>query len=45
MKKRKRKLLPKLMTLTFDISATEWPIEMEFSVLDFADQGLQHVPL
>ena len=27
------------------ISATECPIEIKFSVLDSADQGLQHIPL
>ena len=48
MKKIKRKLLPKLLisrTLTFNISATECPIEIIFSVLDSAEQGLQHVAL
>ena len=30
-------------TLTFNISATEYPIEIKFSVLDTADQGLQHI--
>ena len=47
MKKIKRKLLPKLLisrTLTFNISATECPIEIKFLVLDSADQGLQHIP-
>ena len=48
MKKIKRKLLPKLLiswTLTFNISATECLIEIKFSVLDSADQALQHIPL
>ena len=48
MKKIKRKLLPKLLisrTLTFNISATECPMEIKFSVLDSADQDLQHIPL
>ena len=48
MKKITRKLLPKLLisrTLTFNISAAECPIEIKFSGLDSADQGLQHIPL
>ena len=48
MKKIKRKLLPELLisqTLTFNNSATECPIEIKFSVLDSADQGLQHISL
>ena len=48
MKKIKRKLLPKLLifwTLTFNISATKWLIEINFSVLDSVDQGLQDIPL
>ena len=39
--------MPKLLisqTLTFNISAIESPIEIKFSVLDSADQGLQHIP-
>ena len=45
MKKIKRKLLPKLLiswTLTFNISATECLIEIKFSVLDSAEQGLHY---
>ena len=43
MKEIKRKLLSKLLisrALTFDISATECPIEIKFSVLDSAGQEL-----
>ena len=32
-------------TLTFHISATKCLIEIKFSVLESADQGLQHIPL
>ena len=42
-----QKVVAKLLisrTLTFNISATECPIEIKFSVLDSADQGLQHIP-
>ena len=48
MKKIKRKLLPKLLiswTLTFNISATECPIEIKFSILDSTDQARQHITL
>ena len=42
----KRKMLPSCwfprLCLTFNISATECLIEIKFSVLDSADQGLQH---
>ena len=46
----KKKVIAKIVDfpqiLIFNISATEWPIiEIKFSALDFADQGLQHIKL
>ena len=42
----KKKVVAKVVDfLDFDISATECPIEIKFSVPDSADQGLQHIPL
>ena len=37
-----KSLISRTLSLTFNISATECPIEIKFSVLDSADQGLQN---
>ena len=46
MKKNKKKVVAKVVDFPdFDISATECPIEIKFSVLDSTDHGLQHILL